>query len=303
MPLGYNITIPLRTPFPATSICQFYRVSFALSAPHLSGLPADIIGNQAYCGKEITVVALLSPSSSRYQRQMALCDFGREGQQRLKAAHILLVGAGGLGSAAALYLAGAGIGTLSLADDDHVSLTNLHRQVLYTEADIGKAKADTACQHLAERNNNICCQPLAIRLKDDALHNAVTTADLVLDCTDNLITRHALNACCIATATPWIHASVAHLRGQLTVFSPPFIHGCYRCLFPDTTPTAQGPLPILGPLPGIIGAMQALEAIRWIVSGNSPLIDTLTLFDGQRQRWHSLERTAQPHCPFCGTDS
>lgn len=245
----------------------------------------------------------LSSSPSRYQRQMALSDFGSEGQQRLLAAHVLLIGAGGLGSAVALYLAGAGVGLLTLADDDHVSLTNLHRQVLYNEADIGTSKAHSACRHLAERNNDILCQPLTIRLEGNALHNAVTAADLVLDCTDNLATRRALNACCIATRTPWIHASVARLQGQLTLFAPPFTHGCYHCLFPEDAPAAKGSLPILGPLPGIIGAMQALEAIRWLISGESPLINTLTMFDGQCQRWHSVERTAKPHCPLCGTDS
>lgn len=240
---------------------------------------------------------------SRYQRQMALSDIGPKGQQRLHDAHVLLIGVGGLGSAAALYLAGAGIGTLTLADDDHVSLTNLHRQVLYNEIDIGLSKAEMACQHLSARNTDIRCQPLAYRLEDATLQGAVAAADLVLDCTDNLTTRRALNACCIATRTPWIHASVAHLQGQLTVFAPPFEQGCYHCLFPEDTPSAPGPLPILGPLPGIIGAMQALEAIRWLVSATSPLTRSITLFDGQQQRWQVLERTAQPGCPVCGADS
>lgn len=250
------------------------------------------------------MVALSSSStSSRYQRQMALSDFGLEGQQRLHAAHVLLVGAGGLGSAAAPYLVGAGIGTLTLADDDHVSLTNLHRQVLYNEADIGLSKANTACQRLSARNVDVDCRAIACRLEGSALQDAVAAADLVLDCTDNLATRRAINACCVALQTPWIHASVARLQGQLTVFAPPFSHGCYHCLFPEEAPAAPGPLPILGPLPGIFGAMQALEAIRWLVNNDSPLTHTITLFDGQHQRWQTLERTAHPHCPVCGTHS
>ena len=249
------------------------------------------------------MVALTCSAPARYQRQMALSDIGLEGQQRLQAAHVLLIGAGGLGSAAAPYLAGAGVGRLTLADDDHVSLTNLHRQVLYSEADIGASKADTACRLLHARNAEVACEPLAVRLDGQALQEAVAAADLVLDCTDNVATRRALNACCVATQTPWVHASVAGLQGQLTVFAPPFHHGCYHCLFPEEAPRQPGPLPILGPLPGIMGAMQALEALRWLTQAHSPLAHAITLFDGQHQRWHTLERTAQPTCPICGSSS
>lgn len=249
------------------------------------------------------MVVRSSSTPSRYQRQMALSGFGFEGQQRLHAAQVLLIGVGGLGSAAALYLAGAGVGTLTLADDDHVSLTNLHRQVLYREADIGIPKAEAACQQLRARNTTLHCHPLITRLEGDALLNAVKAADLVLDCTDNLATRRALNAVCLATQTPWVHASVAQQQGQLTVFAPPFHHGCYHCLFPDEPPATTDPLPILGPLPGIMGALQALEAIHWLISKDSPMTRMITLFDGQQQHWHTLERTADPHCPVCGADS
>lgn len=256
-----------------------------------------------FCGKEYTVVAPPSSTPSRYQRQMALNGFGPAGQQRLQTAHVLLIGVGGLGSAAALYLAGAGIGTLTLADGDHVSLTNLHRQILYSENDIGLPKADVASQRLMARNTEITCLPHTARLEGASLTTAVAAADIVLDCTDNLATRRALNISCIATQTPWVHASVAELQGLLTVFAPPFRHGCYHCLFPDEPPAATNPLPILGPLPGIIGAMQALEAIRWLINHDSPLVDTLTLFDGLHQRWQRIERTAQSTCPVCGVSS
>ena len=234
---------------------------------------------------------------------MALDGVGPAGQQQLQTSHVLLVGVGGLGSAAALYLAGAGIGTLTLADDDHVSLTNLHRQILYCENDMGSSKAEIACHQLMARNTDIHCIAHSARLEGDSMTAAVAAADIVLDCTDNLATRRALNVSCLATRTPWVHASVAGLQGQLTVFAPPFSHGCYHCLFPDEPPAATGPLPILGPLPGIMGAMQALEAIRWLITHNSPLSHTLTLFDGLHQRWQRVERTAQSTCPICGVSS
>ena len=238
--------------------------------------------------------------SERYQRQMALDDFGSQGQQNLKQAHVLLVGAGGLGSPAALYLAGAGVGTLTLADHDCVSLTNLHRQVLYGEADIGRPKAEVARRALATRNSDIDCRALSVRLEGSALAQAVAHADLVLDCTDNLTARRALNAACLTSATPWVHASVMGLCGQITCFMPPFSHGCYHCLFPDAPAPPSAPFPVLGPLPGLLGAMQALEAIRWLVHGHSPLSTTLALFDGACHRWRYLERTPDPHCPCCG---
>lgn len=238
--------------------------------------------------------------NKRYTRQMAIEGFGPDGQSRLHSARLLVVGAGGLGSPAALYLAGAGVGHLTLADDDRVSLSNLHRQILYTEANIGCRKAETARDTLSARNRHIDCQVLPHRLSGCILIDAVRNADIVLDCTDNFTARRALDAACIASSTPWIHASVSGMNGQITCFTPPFGNGCYRCLFPDSPARPTDPPSVLGPLPGILGAMQALEAIRLCVYGHSPLDTTMAVFDGHRHHWHYLERTPDPDCPICG---
>uniref|UniRef100_UPI002FDDCDD6 HesA/MoeB/ThiF family protein n=1 Tax=Atlantibacter subterraneus TaxID=255519 RepID=UPI002FDDCDD6 len=169
----------------------------------------------------------------RYSRQILLEDIAVDGQQRLKNARALIIGLGGLGSPAALYLAGAGVGTLILADDDEVHISNLQRQILFTTQDIGTRKADASQRRLQQLNPDILIEPLAQRLAGDALHRAVARVDVVLDCSDNMTTRQAVNAACVALDKPLISASAVGFGGQLMVLTPPWRHRCYRCLWPD----------------------------------------------------------------------
>lgn len=170
----------------------------------------------------------------RYSRQILLADITINGQQKLLTSWVLIVGLGGPDSPAASYLAGAGVGTLTLADDDTVHISNLQRQTLFTVADIGQNKADTAQRRLSSLNPNTVINTLVQRLVEDALDRAVDESDVVLDCTDNMASRQAINATCIARNTPLITASAIGFGGQLMVVTPPFDHGCYRCLWPES---------------------------------------------------------------------
>lgn len=239
-------------------------------------------------------------SLERYIRQRPLLT--NAGQHRLRHARVLQVDVGELGSSAAMYLTGAGVGHLTLADSDTVQHHNLHRQVLYATAEQGQPKVDRARDRLNALNEEVRIETLTAHLAGQTLHNAVATADVVLDCTDNLATRYALNAACIDTATPLISGSVERMHGQLMVIAPPFSQGCYACLYPmqDAPPPPTTPISILGPIAGVIGTLQALEAIRLMTEGRSPLSDTLTLFDGNHLHWRTLRRTRTSSCPVCG---
>ncbi|MEX8925699.1 ThiF family adenylyltransferase, partial [Salmonella enterica] len=198
----------------------------------------------------------------RYSRQILLGDIAIEGQQKLLNSHVLIVGLGGLGSPAALYLAGAGIGTLTLADDDDVHLSNLQRQILFTTDDIAHPKAQAAKLRLAQLNPGSELIVLQQRLTGDVLKNAVAHADVVLDCTDNMATRQEINAACVALNTPLISASAVGFGGQLMVLTPPWEQGCYRCLWPDDVEPERNcrTAGIVGPVVGVMGTLQALEA-------------------------------------------
>ncbi|WP_434637483.1 HesA/MoeB/ThiF family protein [Klebsiella sp. I138] len=237
----------------------------------------------------------------RYSRQLMLEDIALEGQQKLLASRVLIVGLGGLGSPAALYLAGAGVGTLVLADDDDVHVSNLQRQILFTSEDIAQPKTSAARQRLTQLNPQIEIIALAQRLNGDALHHEVARADLVLDCTDNMETRQAINAACVALATPLITASAVGLGGQLMVLTPPWEQGCYRCLWPDSSEPERNcrTAGIIGPVVGMMGTLQALEAIKWL-SGMATPRNTLRLFDARTSQWRSLALQRAQSCPVCG---
>jgi len=209
----------------------------------------------------------------RYSRQLLLEDVGPEGQERLKRATVLIVGLGGLGSPASLYLAAAGVGTLLLADDDQLHVTNLQRQILYRSADTATGKAALAQRHLQALNPLVESIPLAQRLQGQALRDAVARADLVLDCCDNMATRHEVNAACIAAAKPLISGSAVGFSGQLLVLEPPYAHGCYACLYPEQEEPQRNcrTAGVLGPVVGVIGTLQALEAIKMLAGMPSSL--------------------------------
>ncbi|ATU62563.1 HesA/MoeB/ThiF family protein [Salmonella enterica subsp. enterica] len=237
----------------------------------------------------------------RYSRQILLGDIAIEGQQKLLNSHVLIVGLGGLGSPAALYLAGAGIGKLTLVDDDDVHLSNLQRQILFTTDDIAHPKAQAAKLRLAQLNPGSKLIVLQQRLTGDVLKNAVAHADVVLDCTDNMATRQEINAACVALNTPLISASAVGFGGQLMVLTPPWEQGCYRCLWPDDVEPERNcrTAGIVGPVVGVMGTLQALEAIK-LLSGMETPSGELRLFDGKTSQWRSLALRRASGCPVCG---
>lgn len=237
----------------------------------------------------------------RYSRQILLGDIAIEGQQKLLNSHVLIVGLGGLGSPAALYLAGAGVGTLTLADDDDVHLSNLQRQILFTTDDIAHPKAQAAKLRLARLNPGSELIVLKQRLTGDVLKNAVARADIVLDCTDNMATRQEINVACVALNTPLITASAVGFGGQLMVLTPPWEQGCYRCLWPDDVEPERNcrTAGIVGPVVGVMGALQALEAIK-LLSGMETPSGELRLFDGKTSQWRNLALHRTSDCPVCG---
>ena len=237
----------------------------------------------------------------RYSRQILLGDIAIDGQQKLLGSHVLIVGLGGLGSPAALYLAGAGVGTLTLADDDEVHLSNLQRQILFTTDDIARSKSQVTQQRLARLNPDIDLVALQQRLTGDALRHAVSRADVVLDCTDNMATRQAINAACVALNTPLITASAVGFGGQIMVLTPPWEQGCYRCLWPDDAEPERNcrTAGIVGPVVGMMGTLQALETIK-LLSGMATPRNTLRLFDARTSNWRALALQRSRSCPVCG---
>ncbi|MEI7210946.1 molybdopterin-synthase adenylyltransferase MoeB [Pectobacterium carotovorum] len=249
-----------------------------------------------------TPAGLSDSEFMRYSRQLMLEDIGPEGQEKLKSARVLLVGLGGLGAPASLYLAAAGVGTLLLADDDSLHISNLQRQILYRTSDTDKPKAVLAQRQLQALNPHSETIAITERLSGDALYSAVSRVNLVLDCSDNMTTRHAVNAACFSAGKPLISGSAIGFSGQLAVFTPPYHTGCYACLYPDTTEPQRNcrTAGVLGPVVGVIGTLQALEAIKLLAGIPSALDGKLRMFNGKQQSWNTLQLTRAPHCPVCG---
>ncbi|TNV12467.1 HesA/MoeB/ThiF family protein [Buttiauxella sp. B2] len=237
----------------------------------------------------------------RYSRQLLLEDVALEGQQKLLASKVLIVGLGGLGSPAALYLAAAGVGTLFLADDDNVHISNLQRQILFTSADLDKPKSLVAQHHLQQLNPDIKLLALREHLSGKSLIQAVKSVDLVLDCSDNMATRQAINAACVAQRKPLISASAVGFGGQIMVLTPPWDHGCYRCVWPDEHEPERNcrTAGVIGPVVGVMGTLQALEAIK-LLTGIAPATGSLRLFDARQHSWRTLAMQKAAQCPVCG---
>ncbi len=238
----------------------------------------------------------------RYSRQILLPELSVEGQQRLLDARALIIGLGGLGSPVAMYLGAAGVGTLQLADDDEVDLSNLQRQVIHTTERIGMSKAESAAHTLNSLNPSTRVLPGKQRLTGDALHAAVAAADVVLDCSDNFDTRFAVNAACRSTRTPLVSGAAIRWDAQISVFSGRAGEPCYRCLYTedgeqDLRCSENG---VIAPLVGIIGAMQALEAIKLIAGIGESLAGRLLILDALRMQWRELRLRPDPNCPVCG---
>ncbi|MDY0923844.1 HesA/MoeB/ThiF family protein [Leclercia sp. CFBP8987] len=237
----------------------------------------------------------------RYSRQILLEDIAIDGQQKLLASRVLLIGLGGLGAPAALYLAGAGIGTLVLADDDEVHLSNLQRQIMFTTDDIAQPKAQVTQRRLQQLNPDIRLIALQTRLEGQALQEEIARADVVLDCTDNMATRQAINAACVMLNTPLITASAVGFGGQMMVLTPPWTQGCYRCLWPEDDEPQRNcrTAGIVGPVVGVMGTLQALEAIKLLSGIESPR-NALRLFDARAGNWRQLALQRASGCQVCG---
>lgn len=240
----------------------------------------------------------------RYSRHILLPDVGVAGQTRIADACVLVVGAGGLGCPVALYLGAAGVGQLRLADGDSVDLTNLQRQIGHTTAAIGENKADSLARSVRAINPEIEVQSIPESLAGAALDEAVATVDLVVDASDNFATRHAINRACVRFGKPLVSGAAIGFSGQLAVFqsrragSP-----CYHCLFPDHVDEPElrcAEAGVFAPLVGIIGAMQAMEALKFLVQAGEPLVGKLLLWDGLRSEARVMKVPRDPACPVCG---
>ena len=241
----------------------------------------------------------------RYSRQIMLPAFGIEGQERLRRARVLVVGLGGLGSPVAMYLAAAGVGRLLLADFDAVDLSNLQRQILHTTDRLGRSKAESARTTLAALNPEVELVLVKRSLTADTLPTLLTEVDLVVDCCDNFETRFAVNAACVAARKPLVSGAAIRLEGQVATFSGQPGGPCYQCLYPrdggtDQTCTANG---VLAPVLGIIGSIQATEAIKVLTGLGKPLFGRLLLLDAAVMEWRQVRLVADPACPICGLPS
>lgn len=240
----------------------------------------------------------------RYSRHLLLDQIGIEGQERIVGARVLVVGAGGLGSPAALYLASAGVGRIVLADDDTVDLTNLQRQILHTQERIGQMKALSGRTALALINPEVQVETVTERLAGDALSATVADVDVVLDCCDNFATRHAINRASVQHGKPLVSGAAIRFDGQLSVFDPRRpASPCYHCLFPEGEDVEEVRCAVMGvfaPLTGIIGAAQAAEALKLIVGCGEPAIGRLLLLDGLTMSWRSVKFGRDPGCAVCG---
>jgi molybdopterin-synthase adenylyltransferase len=236
----------------------------------------------------------------RYARHLVLREIGGPGQQKLKAARVLIVGAGGLGAPASLYLAAAGVGDLMIADADVVSLSNLQRQVLFGTEDVGKVKVVTALQRLGSTNPNVRVEAIPAAVDAANLAELVRRADVVLDGTDNFPTRFAVNAACVAEGKPLVSGAIGRWTGQLGVFAG---RPCYRCLVPEIPPDAEtcAAVGVVGALAGVIGAMMALEAVKLITGAGEPLLGRLMIYDALSAEIRTVRVGADPDCEVCSS--
>lgn len=239
----------------------------------------------------------------RYSRQIMLPQIDIEGQQKLLAAHVLIVGAGGLGSPASIYLAAAGVGRLSIFDDDEVDLSNLQRQIAHYTDDIGMDKVISTRQTLNRLNPDVDIRAIKERLTGAELEQEVNNADVVLDCSDNFATRFAINKACVKNSTPLVSGAAIRFEGHVSVFTPGLNDSpCYNCLYQfdgeeQLNCSTNG---VIAPITGIVGSIQALEAMKLIMSVGETLTGRLLLLDGLTMEWNMMKLRKNPNCPTCG---
>ncbi|MCF6355026.1 MAG: molybdopterin-synthase adenylyltransferase MoeB [Candidatus Polarisedimenticolaceae bacterium] len=237
----------------------------------------------------------------RYSRQIMLPEIGFEGQQKLLQSRVLIIGLGGLGSPAAMYLAAAGVGELVLVDFDQVDLSNLQRQIIHTTEHIGLPKVESARNTLAGINPECQIHCINRQLEGEALAEQVAKADLIIDASDNFATRFALNKASVAAQTPLISGAAIRMEGQVSVFTGTPGDPCYRCLYSDGIEVEQtcSENGVLAPVVGIIGSIQAVEAIKVLTGAGTPLKGKLLILDALHMQWRSLKLSADPDCPVC----
>lgn len=241
----------------------------------------------------------------RYSRQIMLPKFDIAGQLSLKNASVLIIGLGGLGSPASMYLSAAGVGRLILVDDDQVDLSNLQRQIVHTEQTVGQAKVESAKAHLSQLNPSVSYHTIAQRIEGEALKSLIDSVDLVLDCCDNFATRFEVNRYSVETQTPLVSAAAIRMEGQISVYDPRNdASPCYQCLYPEgseqeMTCSESG---VMSPLVGILGSMQAMEAIKVLSGLGESLIGKLLMLDAMSMQWRSLKLAKDPACTCCGNN-
>lgn len=266
-------------------------------------------GFARWCAEQLPLrdAALGADAMDRYSRQIILPQVGAAGQQRLSQARVALLGAGGLGAPISLYLAAAGVGQLTLIDDDHVERSNLQRQVIHTEERIGTAKVDSARVALQALNPALKLETHRVRLRADNVEQLLQGHDLIIDGTDNFATRYLLDAAARRLGVPFIYGAVFQFSGQVSVFDPRREDSpCYRCLFPEPPAAEDAPncaeAGVLGVLPGTIGMLQATEALKLVLDVGSPLVGRLLCYDALAARFSELKLPRDPQCPGCGPD-
>jgi molybdopterin/thiamine biosynthesis adenylyltransferase len=239
----------------------------------------------------------------RYSRHILLNELGVEGQEKLLASHALVVGAGGLGSPVALYLGSAGVGRITIIDHDVVDETNLQRQIAHNLARVGWPKAASAREAIAAINPDVTVEVVTVRADAALLRQHVSQADVVLDCTDNFATRHAINRACVAQGVPLVSGAAIRMDGQLSVYDPRSTgNPCYACVFPensDVEETRCATMGVFAPLVGIVGTMQAAEALKLLAGMGSRLVGKLLMVDGRDMAFHEIALPQNPHCTVC----
>ena len=239
----------------------------------------------------------------RYSRHILLNEWGLEGQERVSRSHALIIGAGGLGCPAALYLASAGVGQITLVDHDVVDLTNLQRQIAHTQTRVGQTKVESLQAALSQINSEVHVNTMAQRADAALLNQCVPMADVVLDCTDNFETRHAINVACVTHAKPLVSGSALRLDGQVAVYDTRKPEApCYACVFPATEnfeETRCATMGVLAPLVGVIGSLQATEALKILSGIGASLVGQLMLFNAQHMEWQSIQTQRHLQCPVC----
>ena len=241
----------------------------------------------------------------RYSRHILLDEIGIEGQEKLLASHVLIIGAGGLGSPAALYLGSSGVARITVVDHDRVDATNLQRQIAHTVASIGEFKATSLVRAVAAINPDVTVTPVVEFADEALLEKLVPQADLVLDCTDNFATRHAINRACVKHCTPLVSGAAIRFDGQVAVYDSRSAESpCYACIFPESDApeeTRCATMGVFAPLVGIIGTVQATEALKLLCDIGQALTGRLLMLDGRRMEWHDMKLTKNRSCTVCGS--